>query len=88
MNTECVITCPKEYYVNELTNQCLRGEVELFSFSFLFLFSSLLIGTLLILTSCLITKGRNQGTDIMYAVTSLVEFVNRLCLLGNLFIKS
>ena len=58
------------------------------SFSFLFLFVSVFIASMLILASILITKRENKTMDITYSVTSIVEFINRLCLLGNLFAKS
>lgn len=58
------------------------------SFSFLFLFSSVTAGTLVLLASIIITCNRNKTVDIFYALASLVEFVNRLCLLGTLFMKS
>lgn len=62
--------------------------MQIVSFSFLFLFSSVTFGTLVIIASAVLTKCRNKTVDIIYAVISMIEFVNRLCLLGNLFAKS
>jgi hypothetical protein len=43
---------------------------------------------MVLVASIILTKGQNKTVDIFYAVVSIVEFINRLCLLGNLFMKS
>jgi hypothetical protein len=58
------------------------------SFAFLFLYSSVFLGVLIMVTSCILTKCRNKSTDIFYAVVSFIECINRLCLLGDLFLRS
>lgn len=86
-NSQCVLSCPKNFVLNQLTNTCQAGEVQVVSFSFLFLFTSVFLGSVIILTSIIVTRNQNKTTDIIYAVVTSVEFVNRLCLMGNLFLK-
>ncbi len=87
-NKKCVISCPKSYNIETHNSTCIKGEVEVVSFSFLFLFSAVGISTMIMAMSLILTRGRNKTVDIFYAILSMVEFVNRLCLLGNLFMKS
>ena len=52
------------------------------------MFASVASASLLVVLSLIITRTKQQSIDIFYAMISSVEFVNRLCLLGNLWIKS
>lgn len=52
------------------------------------MFASIALSILLIAVSIIITKGKNKYIDITYAIICCVEFVNRLCLLGDLWLKT
>ena len=85
---QCVLSCPKKYYKDDKINECKKGEVQILKFSFLFMFASIAASVLVIVASMILTKCKNKYIDITYAIISCVEFVNRLCLLGDLWLKT
>ena len=88
MDTSCVLTCPKSYNLNVLTNSCEAGTVTLVSFSFLFLFSIIFLALTTILISMIASKCKNKTMDVVYAIVGMAECANRLCILGELFAKN
>lgn len=58
------------------------------SFSFLFVFASLVLGAGVLIISLIATKRKQKTVDIIYAILSCIEFVNRLSLLANLWVKT
>ena len=54
----------------------------------MFMFVAFAFAITIILLSCAVSKGKNKFFDVAYAVLSMLEFINRLCLLGNLWVSS
>jgi hypothetical protein len=51
-----VLSCPKDYALNLLTNTCEATEVQVVSFSFLFLFTSVFLGLITMLSTIIVTR--------------------------------
>ena len=52
------------------------------------MFVTVFCGLMVILASIIITKRKNKTIDVIFAVMSCVESLNRLILLGNMWFKS
>jgi hypothetical protein len=52
------------------------------------MFATVGLAALITVGSIIISKRRNKTLDITYAVVSILEFIDRLCLLGNLWVKT
>jgi hypothetical protein len=52
------------------------------------MFVSVFCGVMIVIISIIVTKNRNKTIDVIYAVMSCVESLNRLFLLGNMWFKS
>ena len=52
------------------------------------MFASVAASVLATLISMIVTKNKNKTFDVFYAMLSSAEFINRLILLGNLWVKT
>lgn len=52
------------------------------------MFLSVFIGACLVAVSAYLTKRKHKDIDILYAIVSGIEFLNRFFLLGNLWVKA
>mmetsp|Transcript_9913 Transcript_9913/g.9778 ORF Transcript_9913/g.9778 Transcript_9913/m.9778 type:complete len:478 (+) Transcript_9913:2535-3968(+) len=83
---QCVLTCPEAYEADLQTKTCVALEINYMSFSAFFIAGSAGLAIFLVMVSTLFSCFRNSFIDILYSFLSIIECLNRVLLLGNLWI--
>lgn len=83
-----MIECPRDWEVETSTHVCFPKEIDEISFPYIFIAVCIGIVSLITVISTFMTKFKNKFIDIIYALLSMAECLNRVCLLGNLWMSS
>ena len=85
MEDQCVISCPLPYTEDFDTQECVRNFSQLASFPVIFILLMGLGGLIVLFSSMAVSRNTDKSVEIVYALTTVIECLNRIFLLGNLW---